>query len=40
MDTVPPPGVTLSAELNVLAYPGNTTTALATPVRLQGVTVP
>jgi glucoamylase len=40
LGTVPPPGVSLSSELNVLAYPGNTTTTLATPVQLQGVTVP
>ena len=40
MDTVSPPGVALSAELNLLDYPGNTTTTLATPPRLQGVTVP
>lgn len=40
MDTVPPPGVSLATELNVLDYPGNTTTTLATPVQLQGVTVP
>src|SRR5450755_3721841 len=40
MDTVPPSGVTLSPELNVLAYPGNTTTTLVTPPQLQGVTVP
>ena len=38
MDTVPPPGVALSAELNLLDYPGNTTPA--TPAQLQGVTVP
>ena len=40
MDTVPPSGVSLGSELNVLAYPGNTTTTLTTPVQLQGVTVP
>ncbi len=40
MDTVPPPGVALSAELNLLDHPGNTTTTLATPAQLQGVTVP
>jgi glucoamylase len=40
MDTVPPAGVPLASELNVLAYPGNTTTTLATPVQLQGVTIP
>ena len=31
MDTVPLAGITLAGELNVLAYPGNTTTTLATP---------
>ena len=35
-----PAGVTLAGELNVLAYPGNTTTTLATPPPLHGVTVP
>jgi glucoamylase len=40
MDTVPPPGVALPAELNLLDYPGNTTTTLTTPPQLQGVTVP
>ena len=40
MDTVPPSGVPPGSELNVLASPGNTTTTLATPVQLQGVTVP
>jgi glucoamylase len=40
MDTIPPAGVSLSQELNVLNYPGNTTTTLATPVVLHGVTVP
>jgi glucoamylase len=40
MDTVPPAGVSVSTELNLLGYPGNTTSTLATPVRLQDVTVP
>lgn len=40
MDTVPPPGVNVTSELNLLDYPGNTTSTVATPVRLQGVTVP
>jgi glucoamylase len=40
MDTIPPAGVSLSQELTVLNYPGNTTSTLATPVVLQGVTVP
>jgi hypothetical protein len=40
MDTVPPPGLAASAELNLLDYPGNTTTLLTTPPQLQGVTVP
>lgn len=40
MDTVPPAGASLAGEPNVLAYPGNTTTTLATPPPLQGVTVP
>jgi glucoamylase len=40
LDTVPPAGVTLSGELNLLNYPGNTTTTLTTPPQLQGITVP
>jgi carbohydrate-binding DOMON domain-containing protein len=40
MDTIVPSGVSVASELNVLSYPGNTTTTLATPVVLQGVTVP
>jgi hypothetical protein len=34
------PEVAASSELNVLAYPGNTTTTLVTPPQLQGITVP
>jgi glucoamylase len=40
MDTIAGSGVSVASELNVLSYPGNTTTTLATPVVLQGVTVP
>ena len=40
LDTVPPAGVTLGSELNLLNYPGNTTTTLTTPPQLQGITVP
>jgi len=40
MDTIAVPGVSIASELNVLNYPGNTTTQLTTPVVLQGATVP
>jgi glucoamylase len=40
MDTIAVPGVSIASELNILNYPGNTTTQLTTPVVLQGVTVP
>ncbi|MGD0559053.1 MAG: glucodextranase DOMON-like domain-containing protein [Streptosporangiaceae bacterium] len=40
MDTIAVPGVSIGSELNLLNYPGNTTTQLTTPVLLQGATVP
>jgi glucoamylase len=40
MDTIAVPGVSIGTELNLLNYPGNTTTQLTTPVVLQGATVP
>jgi hypothetical protein len=39
MDTIVPPGVSVGTELNVLSYPGNTATTLATPVVLRAVPV-